>query len=396
MPGIHKKLQHWQAQGLLSAEQAAAILTHEQGARRGRFTHGMTGLAVFAIGIGILSIIAANWAMIPAGVKLGAHFAVNAGLAVALWRMRARDLWREGLALLLSALTLTLIALIGQVFQLGGSYGAALLVWLVAALPMLVLFGRTRMSVIPGLLALVFGGGVIVFDLTRDLPDLWIGVFVLMFYVLFPLALMADGHVRIFRRWRPCWARMMQRTGWIMLTLGASAATVFWYGDRLREMGRMAGNAGVDTGTAQAIYLGVFVIAALAMAVHWALYRNDPEAPESYRMGMIHAGVSVALMALPVMVPGVESGALAAILFLLYWGFIGWWAQISGAFGLLSLAIFVMAARIYVVYLEAFGGLMSGGFGLISGGVVMLVMIAAARKVNARLKKDSQKGAVSS
>lgn len=394
MPGIHKKLQSWQAQGLLSAEQAAAILTHEQAARRGRFSHGMTGLAIFAIGIGVLSIIAANWAMIPPGVKLGAHLAVNAGLAAALWRMRGRDLWREGLALLLCALTLTLIALIGQVFQLGGSYGAALLVWLVATLPMLLVFGRTRMSVIPGLLALIAGGAVIMFDLTRDLPDLWIGVFVAMYWVLFPLALMADGHVRFFRRWRPCWARLMQRAGWVLLTVGASVATLFWYGDRLRELGRMASNAGVDTGTAQALYLGVFVIAALAMAVHWVLYRNDPEAPESYRLGMIHAGVSVGLMALPVMVPGLESGAVAAILFLLYWGFIGWWAQVGGALGLLSLAIFVMAARIYIVYLEAFGGLMSGGFGLISGGVVMLVMIAAARKVNARLKQDAQKAGV--
>jgi hypothetical protein len=60
---------------------------------------------------------------------------------------------------------------------------------------------------------------------------------------------------------------------------------------------------------------------------------------------------------------------------------------------LLSLAITVLAIRIWVIYLEAFGGLAMTGLGLIFGGVFMLAMIYGARRLNRRLKRNMVEGA---
>jgi len=112
MFGIHKKLTKWQDAGLIAPDQMHAILAHESSHTQGRFARGMIGIALFAIGIGILSIIAANWLWIPGAVKLGVHSLVNAGLAFAIWRMMGPDvnlLKRDSLVLILFFLTLTWI-----------------------------------------------------------------------------------------------------------------------------------------------------------------------------------------------------------------------------------------------------------------------------------------------
>jgi hypothetical protein len=54
---------------------------------------------------------------------------------------------------------------------------------------------------------------------------------------------------------------------------------------------------------------------------------------------------------------------------------------------LVSLAVFVIAIRIFVAYVELFGTLFTTGIGLIVSGLVMLGLIHAARKVNTRLTK---------
>lgn len=395
MFGIHKKLQVWQLAGLISADQATAIAMHEKSRHQGRFGRGMTGLALFAIMIGVLSIIAANWAYIPPVVKIGAHLLLNAGLCVALWRAfsAGRDTQREAITLLLAGLTLTLIALTGQVLQLGGSYGGALFVWLVAIAPMMLFFGQTRLTAIPGLLAFVGALPVILADYIGHFPDFWLGFYGLLVVVLVPLAMIADGHIRRFRAVRPVWAQVAQRVGFAILTLMASAWNIFWYETRFTQFQTSVNEIHLTYAQGYMIYLAVFAAAAIGMSAHWLIYARSEPDRRFYRLTWAYAAISIVMLALPIILPAIESQSLAAILFIAYWGFIGWYAQQTGAMRLLSLSIFVIAMRIYIIYLEAFGGLMSGGFGLISGGVVMLAMLYGARKLNTRLTGMTGKGA---
>lgn len=385
MFGVHRKLKAWNAAGLITGDQLSAIAAHEKNRQAGRLGRSITGIALFAIIVGVLSLIAANWLAIPGGVKIGVHLVLNIALAATVWTAHARGkvMLREGALLVLGGLTLTLIALIGQVFQLGGSLSGALLVWQLAILPAFVLFGQTRLSVIPGILSLVGSVPLIMLDLLEGFPDFWVAFYVIMLGVLGPLCLIADGHVEMFRRLRPVWCETSQRVGFILLTVAASFASLFWYEDRGDEFFREL--AGLSVPQAHLILLSVFVVALVGMFVHSVIYKHRAADSKFYQMTWFYTLAGVVMMGLPVLFPDVKSDVIGMLTFVLYWGFIAWYAQTTGAMRLLSLAIFLLALRVWIIYLEAFGGLMSTGFGLISGGVLMLVMIYGARKVNTRL-----------
>jgi uncharacterized membrane protein len=387
MFGTHKKLKAWNAAGLITTDQLSAITIHEKNRQAGRLGRNIVGVALFAIIIGILSLVAANWLAIPGSVKITVHLLLNLGLAATIWMAHARgkEIVREGALLVLGGLTLTLIALIGQVFQLGGSLSGALLVWQLAILPAFILFGQTRLTVLPGLLSLIGSVTLIMFEALEGLPDFWQVFYIVMLGVLMPLCLIADGYVKMFRRLRPVWCETSQRVGFVLLTLTASFASLFWYEDRGKEMFRDIAAAGLSVQQGYLILMAVFVVALVGMFVHSVVYKRNAEDPRFYQLTWFYTLASVVMMGLPILFPDLQSDFIGMLAFVLYWGFIAWYAQTTGAMRLLSLAIFLLALRVWIIYLEAFGGLMSTGFGLISGGVLMLVMMYGARKVNTRL-----------
>lgn len=397
MFGTHKKLKAWNREGLLTTEQVAAITLHEQNRHQGRLGRGIIGVALFAIIIGVLSIVAANWAAIPGDVKVILHLFINIALAITIWwaDRHGRDIWREGALLVLGGLTLTFIALVGQVYQLGGSMSGALLVWQLAILPAFFIFGQTRLAVLPGLLALVCSVPVIMIDYLEMLPSFWTFFAGTFLAALLPLCLIADGHIHLVKRLRPVWAETSQRLGFLLLTLLTSLSTIAWYGDRNREFFHQIQEVGLTFVQAHLLLSGIFVFAALCIGLHRLIYLKHEENRRFYNLTALYALVSIAVMALPVVFSNTQSDIMAMVLFIAYWGFIAWFAHMTGAMRLMSLAIFLLALRIWIIYLEAFGGLMSTGFGLISGGVFMLVMIFAARRINRRLtgKTLSEQGA---
>lgn len=366
--------------GLMTADQAARITEFESTRRKGGFGRGLTGAAIFAILLGVLSIVASNWNDIPGNVKIAVHIILNAGVAFALFKNIHRDMWREGAALALFGLTLTLLALIGQVFQLGdGTYGGLLSLWLITTMPLLAFFGRDKMTAIPWVFALVVTVWTVLIENVDLLPDPWKAAFGVAASALIPLALMGDGSIPWVRKNRPVWSSVFIGTGLFLLAVTASSVTFLWY----------------DNGRANDMYPGytlpVFALGLIGIAVHAAwfkFYRGQAE----FKFGAIFSAVSLIVMMLPFALPGVESGILSAVVFIAYWVFIGWTAQQMGWPRLISLAIALIAVRIFAVYVEVFGTLFDTGVGLIIGGAVMLGLIALARKLNRRLTKGDAHG----
>lgn len=394
MFGTHRKLQIWREAGLLTAAQEAAITAHERQHHQGRLGRGLIGVALFAMIVGVLSMIAANWLLIPGGVKIAAHLAVNIALALTIWwsERHGRTMLGEGCLLVLGGLTLTLIALIGQVYQLGGAMSGAILLWQLAILPAFFLLGRTRLTILPAIIALVVSVPLIMVDYLQTLPQYWATFFVLMLGVFLPLCLIADGHVRLIRQLRPVWAAVSQRVGFILLTLTASLASVAWYGDRSPIVSWNLEETGLGRVEAHFILCAVFIVAALCVIFHRVVYRVHAAEPRLYDLSALYVMASVAMIALPVIFMTPEASLLAMLSFIAYWLCIAFYASETGAMRLLSLAIFILALRVWVIYLEAFNGLMSTGLGLISGGAVMLVMIYAARRVNRFLAHRTNTG----
>lgn len=127
---LDKLLSDWQSQGFLTAEQAERIrLFERERAPKSRLLMALTILAVLSIGLGIISLIAANWDQIPGWFKLVSYFSLMLAQVYALFRWDDKPgLVREGLYFLYILSILAGIALIAQVFHVpsDGWRGAAL------------------------------------------------------------------------------------------------------------------------------------------------------------------------------------------------------------------------------------------------------------------------------
>lgn len=128
------KLNNWLQAGLITPAQHAAILNFE--AHRPQsvnwWLYSLMILGVAIIGLGIISLIAANWADIPDNLKLGMDFSLLTALAAAIyWQYpnRRHGAWFETLLVGFMLLCLASIGLIAQIYHIGGQWYYALLFW---------------------------------------------------------------------------------------------------------------------------------------------------------------------------------------------------------------------------------------------------------------------------
>lgn len=378
--GIKHKLTHWQDAGLITQDQAQEIAAYEAAHKGGRFIKGLIAAALFAILCGVLSIIAANWMEIPASVKLSAHGLINAAVAYGVWRA-VSPLRREGLCLLLFGLTLTFIVLIGQVFQLGGGWANALVLWLVITAPMMVFFSETRITALPWMLSFLLTVCIVMEEYLPLLPepwDIWVSAGI---WSLLPLALIADGRFSFVRRLKPVWSDVFIRTGFVLMLLLACASSLIWYNGFFLS----AASFGIDDHAAR---LGLTLIALIAVSVQLAyaylasFYQND----ESERAGAYIALLATLFMAAPVLLALPGGAVFASLHVIILWLLVGWIAQGQGWHRVVSLSILIITIRIFIIYCELFGDLLTTGLGLITGGVVMLALLWGAQKLNRKLR----------
>src|SRR5210317_691815 len=76
-----RKLRAWREAGLIDDQTVERIEAYEAGHARPLALWGAIGIGSLAIGLGIISVIAANWEDVPGLVRLAVHFALMAGLA---------------------------------------------------------------------------------------------------------------------------------------------------------------------------------------------------------------------------------------------------------------------------------------------------------------------------
>lgn len=143
---LRKETPGWVAAGLITTEQARAIEARhpENGAAGGRrFLAIITGLGAVLSVVGVALIISANWDDIHRWVKIAAMVLLLGGAQGAgFWLKCVRgDYPKLGDALLMAGCVLFIlgIALVSQIFHLGGRAGDAVLVWIagIVAVPLL-------------------------------------------------------------------------------------------------------------------------------------------------------------------------------------------------------------------------------------------------------------------
>lgn len=378
---LKKKLQRWQDQGLIELDVMDKILAFEKQRGSGRFLKALYGLGGFAIVIGILAVVAANWQIIPPDTKLFVHLGINTCVAAALYHFHkiGKSLQMNLSVLVLTGLTLTLIALTGQVFHLNGSIPSALITWMVLTTPFVAAFANSKISLIPWILALVYtiwaGSAEYLFPLFDDEGIL---VCLAALFTFIPLGFIHISSFRIMDK-NPAMRDVLYYAGAASIIVGASLACLVWYAK--------------PDNMIQGYWLQLVTI--FIGGAFWARFIPLPKAivadddiANIRTLFFISLGVAFA----PFILPVISDTVMAALSFIAYWLAVGYLAQKTNRQALMSIAITLVAIRIYIIYLELFGGLLQTGFGLIISGIVLIALASGARKLNKTLSTLSVEG----
>lgn len=368
--GLQGKLADWRREGFIDADQAERITAFEAVRSRPKLALALAVLGAFTIGVGIIAIIAANWDEIPISLRLGLHVAVNLGLGGTIWywaRQRDPDLTArvEGGVLLLSLSTLGLIAHIGQSFQLQGTTAGLLGGWLLLATPFTLALARG------GLNRWVWTLGLFAWLLfTLDEHEHWLNDHRLMTSCL-TLFLAALYALRAAcPPLPPAWARHCGQ-----VTVGGAILGVTLM---LLIIGPLMGGhpVGAPVRTDGLIGAG---IGFLALAGAHLLVPADRRGT---RAGL---GLAVALAPplaiLPLLLTGVTAAIVTGVAFCLYWIGLARLALIAQQTNWFRLAVALIAVRVFVAYLDAAGGLMATGLGLVLAGLVLIALAFGAGRV---------------
>ena len=142
MASLEHQLNDWVSKNLINREQAEGIRHYESNRPGSSWVlYSFLILGATIIGIGVISLIAANWDTIPNAVKLGADFLLLIGLALGIhysWNQK-HSIQYEVLLVAFLFLCLASIGLISQIYHTGGKLYQALLLWVMitAGIPLI-------------------------------------------------------------------------------------------------------------------------------------------------------------------------------------------------------------------------------------------------------------------
>ena len=138
---LASKLSDWQKNQLITADQRLKILEYENNVRRPMLLYSLLFLSAFCLGIGFISVIAANWEAIPAVVKqlVDILLLILTAWGISTARNQNKNLLSEGLIILYALLIMASIGLTGQIYHLPAKGLSAVLFWSVLSFPLLFL-----------------------------------------------------------------------------------------------------------------------------------------------------------------------------------------------------------------------------------------------------------------
>lgn len=366
---ISKKLEIWTQEKLISEPQKQAIVEFEMKTKRPMFLYVLLFLSSFCIGLGILAIIASNWQIIPANAKLFGDFAILASLAGGIYYacQNNKNFLREALILLYAIMILASIGLIAQIFQLVPHGYRAYLFWAVMAAPLLYFSKKAVLSFIwlPVFIASLL-------DFLDDFA--WFSKFIRRFDNMFPGALLflsivflVSIYVFIIKRYYKSSALALAFRSWAIILIVAFVISMdifsieifnpyyrSWTGETTHVLSNLllwgvAGGLLAGYGYYNRRQGAYWATALLLMSVFSFIANILPQNRDAYALW----------------------GAMLTLSML---GLASVYAYRQNNIKLLNLASVLMAVRFFIIYIQVFGSLLTTGLGLISTGIVFLVI----------------------
>lgn len=377
-----RKLAAWQGAGVIDADTAARIRAYEAEHARPLALWAAIGIGVLAIGLGLVSVVAANWDAIPGATRLALHFALMTVVAAGLWwrgdaLARERPWAGEALLFVLGVLGLTFFGHLGQVYQMSSPLWQPLAMWLVLFAPLILLRGQSWLSAVLLMAVLVYA----CFDFAgqsgnswtgvRWQPNEWLSGLALGLPVLAaPLGAWMRGRGGSASERRADFWRRLEQLGFTYVLLAASVVLA------IASAGDFSGGGDGPFSPDVQFVQGLVGFLLAGPLVAWS--RPDASGRSS---ALIIEVASIALM-----FAGVVSGSAlgAGLAFLVLWCVVAAAAQMAGWRGVFQIAIGVVALRLVVLSFELASDLLLSGFGLIVAGLLILGIAWAALRVSRR------------
>ncbi len=376
-----RRIAHWHEAGIIDAATRDRLLAYEDAHARPLLLWAVWGIGALAIGLGFVSVVAANWENIPGLVRLGVHLALIAGLVGLVFfredRLVEGSPWSvEALVFVTAALGLTFFGHLGQVYQTSSPLWQPLAVWLALFAPLLLLTGRswpTALAVVGGAVwtaweyaSAMTGNGV-----PRNPGTIWLAW--LGAAVALPVTLALAGGWMRARSLRPDFWRRIEQLALTYAVALASLACAVASGGGFGDSSLLAGTPSLACG----------VVIALAGIAHFAV---RPGVSGQMAAAIItEAGITIAAAewANDRIVP-------AALLFFVLWAGIAAAALRAHWRGVFQLAVGVIAFRLIILSFELAADLLTSGFGLILSGLMILGVAWVAVRVSKRFAPDAE------
>jgi len=352
---LDQQLKRWRSAELITSVQAERIVAFEKRRPRPGFAWAVVALAGLAVALGVVSIVAANWDLVPGRMKLALDLlaVVGLGQAVVQARTASSSRWLGDVTqLIFYGLVLASIALVGQVYQLGGQLWQAMLLWSVLTLPLMAL-GSSPLLGLCWLAGLCVTYLIGLSELAEGSSERADHALAAVYWA--PLVALAVGRAAWLRRLRPGYALVFRGAGWSMLVTMASVASFAYY-DALARGER----------TPWAV-VGVSLLATGA-----SCFSTRPTPAGRARrllLALVFAGCH-----LPLFMPHGKWPVAAALSVIALFAGVAWVAHRKGMSKLLHLATAVIGVRLLTIYFEVFGTLLDTGVGLVVGGLLTLVI----------------------
>lgn len=361
-----KKLRRWLKAGLLDEATVQRIRDFERTETSPVLQRAVVWLGSLTIGIGLVSVVAANWSEISDYAKLSLDGLLVLSIACAVFVTAARkrsttgnedSLLGEGLIVIYYALTLCSLALLGQIYQTGTPPWVALLLWSSSTLP-LMLLARSGLTGWLWFFGLSTSTMTAVFSLvehSQSEADLAVTLIYLWWLVL-----LGASSSAWFRAERARVARAL-RSGALGSILVAGVVFPFAFYLDIRGDEQLSWSIAPT---------GLFTLA-LGLAFRWILPQTNIGARRGLFAAIVVAWVS---MSAGLGVAHDEMRLIGLLVQLVYLCVLAWTSLQCGRLRWFNVLTGLIAVRILAAYFEVFGSMLSTGLGMVVGGALTLLM----------------------
>ncbi len=359
---LEKKINSWLRAEIIDENIADKIRQFENKSSRIGVFLVLSGLGGLALGAGVIALVASNWELLPAWIKLAIDILVMAALSfgIVLTGVPSKQWQKETLIIVYYLIFLASIGLVGQVYQLGSPVYQGMVLWTLGSAP-LVLMGVSRSLAMFWLVGILTTYVCVVEAFIGNLEPLYKKEAIALFTFLPPFIFFIISSLSSFRRLKPQFVSVFEPASVTWVLIMGFCSQFVWY-QKISDQDVLFWSP----------------LALMAVTVVFAVFYKFELITSNIKFAVmlrIFLVVNSFLICLPWVLPRQAYDLVGVASHFVLCGILGWIAIKISHRKLFNWMSGLAGFRIVIVYFEVFGSLLETGFGLIATGIFILSFV---------------------